>query len=148
MIELAFYKGPGELSDRLVRMATRSRYSHVEMFDPGLITAEGALCVSASKRDGGVRVKRIVLRPDRWDRLPVGGWAPARAWQTAANHAGARYDLWGAVCSPWFTPGFNGPLKWFCSELLAYALGFPKPHTISPGDLWDGVAFVNREVRA
>jgi hypothetical protein len=148
MMKLAFYTGPGDWTDRLIRTATRSRYSHVELFEEAETTAEGALCVSASKRDGGVRVKRIGLRAGHWDILPVGAWAPRGAFATAARHAGARYDLLGAVFSPWFTPGFNGPLKWFCSELLAYALGFPKPHTISPGDLWDGVTFVNREVRA
>ncbi len=146
MIELAFYTAPGTWTDRLIRIATQSRYSHVEMFDPAMTTAEGALCISASPRDGGVRLKRIVLFPDRWEIVRVGPWAPADALRRAGRFGGARYDLLAAVASPWLTLSL-GRDRWFCSELIAWALGFPKAQRMSPQDLWDGVSFVNREVR-
>ena len=59
---LAFYQGSGRPDDRLIRFATNSHFSHVELVHAN----EGqsspptlAEAISASGRDGGVRQKKI-----------------------------------------------------------------------------------------
>jgi len=143
-LKLAFYKGRGTATDRLIRTVTRSQFSHVELVLGPAVLGQEARCLSASYRDGGVRFKIIRLTPGRWVLRDVGGWAdPERAWNRAAVQIGADYDLMGIALT------FALPLrreahgKWFCSELCADALDLPRPHTIAPGDLFDWVQRMN-----
>ena len=71
MITLAFYKGRGSswwirLQDGLIRFATRSPYSHVELIVGRAEHDREETCLSSSGRDGGVREKRIVLERAKW----------------------------------------------------------------------------------
>lgn len=129
MTTLAFYCGPGDWRDAVIRQTTGSRFSHAE-----LVHANGQ-CVSASKRDGNcVRQKRIDFKAGHWAfvYVPV---CPAQTWATAAQYIGLPYDTLGAVCS-----GLGVPRHvrgaWFCSELLAHSLGLSEPHKYHPGLLW------------
>ena len=76
MLTFAFYKAPGTWRDRLIRLATRSQYSHVE-FVLRRYEHQGQdrmFCVSASKRDGHrVRKASIPIQPDHWDFVTVEG---------------------------------------------------------------------------
>lgn len=127
-VTLAFYKAPGRFSDRVIRLATGSIYSHVEMRTP---------CghwVSASRRDGRVvRVRSMYLNPDHWDvmSLPVDLTEP---WRRIVPEIGKPYDTLGAILT--ITPILaSRPEYWFCSELMAYAVGLPQPHSFTPGSL-------------
>ncbi|MDJ0824258.1 MAG: hypothetical protein QNJ16_02025 [Rhodobacter sp.] len=142
---LAFYKGPGRPDDRLIRFATRSIYSHVELLWLALdqVTAEGALAISSSGRDGGVRTKRITFAPDRWDVLAA-PWAPDDAWDTAEAELDRRYDYIGILLSQIVRLQRHARTRWFCSELCAAALGFEMPQSYSPGDLARTVVQMNR----
>tara|TARA_R110001606_G_scaffold390081_1_gene556778 strand:- start:62 stop:238 length:177 start_codon:yes stop_codon:yes gene_type:complete len=58
MIALAFYKGHGQLLDRVIRWVTRSSFSHVEILRAvPAMSVDGAQsrAWSSSGRDGGVR---------------------------------------------------------------------------------------------
>lgn len=145
MIYLAFYVGAfGNWQDRLICRVTRGPYSHVEtLLEP---PQDGPTrCVSASGRDGGVRVKAIDLRSDRWVIKAVTGDFDA---VTAAMLAevGKPYDLLGAVMSPFKLGLFERPNdRWFCSEIFAQKRGLPLPMKMHPNALavWaamDGVA--------
>ncbi len=131
-MQAAFYKdnrpGLAGIYNRLVRWWTKSDYSHVE-----LVLSTG-LSWSASYDDGGVRAKYIDFDPDKWDfiDLPAHLEPAAETWFEA--HNGARYDLLGNlqfVVAP--VNHANG--RWFCSEAVAAALGFPDPWRFTPGTL-------------
>ena len=71
-VTLAFYKGRGNsvfqrFQDGIIRSVTRGIYSHVELISGDPLHGQFAVCLSASGRDGGVRGKRILLKPESWD---------------------------------------------------------------------------------
>jgi len=149
-ITLAFYKGRGHLFDRLVRFATRSPYSHVELIVDAPAGPQErpftASAVSASPRDGGVRQKRITFDPRHWNYITLPDWPYAprdRILLDARKQAGFGYDYAGII----FT--FAIPLRreasgrYFCSELIGEALRLPEPHTLAPGDLHHWVLAVS-----
>lgn len=128
---LAFYCGRGDYRDAAIRMATGSRYSHVELVHP-----DGE-SISASKRDGNeVRQTRIAFKTGHWAfvSIPV---CPERAWARAVEHLGAPYDTLGAL----FFGGLGIPLHmtagWYCNELVADAIELPRPWPPHPGALYD-----------
>ena len=132
MLKFAFYRAPGSLTDRAIRLASRSQYSHVEYVTDGL-------CISASKRDGNrVRGKYMRLNPAHWDYVCVPGDDDhARAY--ALSQIGTPYNTWGAVASVLpVKSGVGAGL--FCSELMGLiciAGGYHvnAPWRLSPGEL-------------
>ncbi|KAF0676722.1 hypothetical protein [Profundibacterium mesophilum] len=147
MISLAFYRAPGTLADRAVRLATRSPYSHVELVDDHVLGAgrrREAWAISASRRDGGVRMKKIMFEPDHWDVLPVLGWAHQNAVPRAMRQIGAGYDYFGIAANFLLPLRRSAPRRWFCSELVADALGLQAAYTYAPGDLHRIVIALNR----
>ena len=140
-VTLAFYRGRGDLLDRVIRWVTRSPYSHVEIIAlTGTATTDGhpqAEAISASYRDGGVRQRRIDLAPDHWDLVAVPWANPTRVWAAALVEAGAGYDYAGLILSQLLHLRRGNGHRWFCSELVAYALDLPRPSAYSPGDLHD-----------
>jgi hypothetical protein len=130
-VKLALYTGGGgtwyaRLFDWLVRLVTRSPYSHCEIVIDGV-------CWSSSIRDGGVRAKRIDLDSGHWHVIPL-HTDPARALAWFKSHMGQGYDWLGVLrfIVP-FIPQRAG--RWFCSEACAAALGLPCPSHYSPGGL-------------
>ena len=127
-MRLALYKAPGGIFDKLVRLVTRSKYSHVEL-------VIGGMCYSSSIQDGGVRGKHINIWSGSWDVVDIGGDEDedaARAWFEA--YEGQDYDWLGAFrfALPFLR---HRPAKWFCSEAVGTALGLPEPHRLTPQDL-------------
>lgn len=133
---VAFYRGRGTFADRVVRYATRSPFSHCELIraDKPPRRGDTVTCISASGRDKGVRIKDIELKDGKWDIYAV-PWAPEDAWDRAAKHLDQPYELWSMVVSQLFNFRRGKRGKWFCSELVAYALGLNLPQAKSPGDL-------------
>lgn len=137
MITIAFYKGRAghpwhRLQDWAVRVVTGSVYSHCELIEGRAATGRSYLCYSASGRDGGVRAKEIWLDPAKWDLATVS--AP-RAGARIRAVMGARYDYHGVFLVQLLGLRYHHPSRWFCSELLAYVLGYQRPHRLSPGAL-------------
>lgn len=146
---LAFYKGEGDWIDRAVRWATRSPYSHVEMVcDDRPPSHRGWFeGLSASIRDGGVRLTPIAIKPGHWDFVEL-PWEDAdTAWNFALQQIGAPYDLRGILGSQIVALRRQSPDRWFCSELCAAALGMGQPETLSPGGLHARVTDMNRAYR-
>lgn len=139
---LAAYRGAGRWDDRLVRFRTRSEYSHVELLQ-GDAGYGKHLAISSSGRDGGVRIKRIDFHPDRWDIMPLEGWCRPDAWDRASRHLGAPYD-WSGILGTFALPVLRqSDRAWWCSELLAYAVGLSHPWVQSPGTLFSQVLDLN-----
>jgi len=128
-MQVAFYKGRTRLFNRLVSWWLRGPYSHCEL----LLEAMGDgryLCASSSFMDGGVRLKVIELHPDRWDILTLDS-DPGRACRWFGDHLGEGYDVPGLLGFVWRrTEDDRG--RWFCSEALAAAMGYPDPWRFDP----------------
>ena len=130
-MQVAFYKGPGGLFDRVTRLWLMGKYSHCEIV---LAYKDGrAVCVSSSLPDGGVRVKDIALDPGHWDVIEVAGdLAYARQWMD--EHAGQGYDVLGLVGFVARVLGHD-KRRWLCSEAVAAMLGIPEPWRFDPCSL-------------
>jgi uncharacterized protein YycO len=112
-VKIAFYKGKGNWLDRLIRLVTRSKYSHLEFIYEGI-------SYSSSSRDGGVRSKKINFKESNWDIYSFKSndtlINSAIIW--AKTQEGRPYDYWGAVGTVIkFIKGAKN--KWFCSEFIA-----------------------------
>ncbi len=137
---LAFYRGKGRWDDHIVRAATRSQFSHVELVlpDPGF-NPDKDVCIgqilSASGRDGGVREKTVCFAKENWTFKEVSDWAHPYAYARAQRHIGAPYD-WVGIAFNFVIPiRRQNSHAWFCSELCGWALGLSEAWTLSPGDL-------------
>lgn len=145
------------LANRAIRLRLGGPYSHTELvFEPGdgvdalmpdgtcAAGPDGALWCGSSVaaepvpvhsarragRTGGVRLKRVVLEPARWELLPLPGDAQ-RAARWFLQHQGALYD-WQLVLGfvAWAIP--QKASRWTCSEAVAAAAGFPDPERFDP----------------
>lgn len=133
MVYLALYKARGTLFNRLIRLWTRSPYSHCELVMPD------GRWLSASGRDGGVRAKRIELDLAHWDLIPL-PWADAQLIeQVFAEHEDKGYDWLGLLGSQLVPLTIDNPRRMFCSEFCAAALGFPLAQRYSPALLGEVV---------
>lgn len=147
MVALAFYKGTGKSSDRVIRWVTRSAFSHVEVLsDDAMIKASRCLQAqswSSSARDGGVRTKPIFFHLNNWSLVHV-PWAPPDAIQRIEVELGKPYDFMGLLGSQFFNLRRHRQDRWFCSEICAHAIGLEVPQAYSPGGLLRVVKQMNQ----
>lgn len=133
-MHLAFYKATGTLFDKLIRLVTRSRYSHVEAVFDYRSNGNGS-CWSSSARDGGIRHKAMWLDPEKWDLVDIGTSGEGAALLWFSLHEGQGYDWLGVMryVLP-FVP--QSERKWFCNEAVDAALGIAGDRR-SPQDLYE-----------
>lgn len=138
-VTLAFYKGVGgtkfdRIVDTAIRAATASKYSHVELIVGEAESGQRHRALSSSPRDGGVRSKLIFFDQKKWDFVTVKD--AEGAWPIVTTFDGAPYDYAGAILSPLCLPLNLSPKKWFCSEIIAEAIGLKMSWTYSPERLY------------
>lgn len=134
---LAFYKAPGDMSDKLIRWWTKSKYSHVE-----LVTDDYSTMYSSSGMDGGVRKKPHQYDTDIWTYVEV-SVSEELVKDIFSETNGFKYDWFGIL-------GFILPLqdrtnRWFCSEWCSNVLKcggdkrmyLQEPSKLSPGKLYN-----------
>lgn len=140
----AFYKGRGRLSDLAIRLFTGGPCSHVEM----VMTKpkEGAMfrALSASGRDGGVRIKDIKYDPKKWDFVEA-PWVSSQAWVACRQYLDQPYDYVGILLSQLLPLRRHERGAWFCSELCAFACGFDVPQDYAPNGLFAAINARNNE---
>ena len=124
-MQLALYKGHGDLFDTLIRLRTGSIYSHCE-----LVIDE--CCYSSSPRDGGVRSKWIDLDSGNWDLVEIGDKCTELVLSFFELTQGAKYDWIGAVIGRGLGVQIELRSRWFCSEWCAAALGFEQAWRFTP----------------
>lgn len=118
------------LIDKVIRLATRSKYSHCEL---AVKRQDGQfVCYSSSPRDGGVRKKVMALDTAKWDFVKV-QISHNKIKCCFAKTRGKKYDLLGAIGIPFKVQDND---KWFCSEWCATALGLSDTQ-ISPQGLYN-----------
>ena len=138
MIVVAFEKGTGKLVDRLIRWWTNGPYCHVELVSSSLqdpYDRRGVDLLSASPRGGGVCEERLRLEPRKWDVIEMPGETEVAA-KFIRGQAGLKYDWVGLFCTMIFPFGWEAPNRWFCSEIVAAALGISNPARLSPNALY------------
>lgn len=127
-MKVAFYKGKGGWTDKLIRFWTLSQYSHCEI-------VIGDYWYSSSWYDGGVRRKKIDYNPESWDFIEV-PYDESIIVEFFHQTQGKEYDLKGIVLSQIFPFKTQDMDKYYCSEWCAIALGL-KDTIVSPEELWE-----------
>lgn len=114
---------------RLTQRGAFSRVTHVEGFY-GFDGKGRALIASASLREGGVRVRYSPLDPKNWVAIDVPGWDVERSLNFIRAHAGAKYDLRGALATVFLNS--HAEDRWFCNELVGASVGITSPEIFGP----------------
>ena len=116
-IKLAFYKGKGDWTDKLIRLWTHSKYSHVELIINGL-------WYSTSPRDLRVRAKQIEPKQGHWDfvEIDVSIKQKKEMVKFFKSQFGKKYDWLGIFLSQVIPLNIQEPSRWFCSEICSCAL--------------------------
>lgn len=123
-MKIAFYKGTSKPFNWIVSKWTRGPYSHCE------VIFKNGHCASSSFRDGGVRIKTIILDPERWDLMEISNIdeSVVRAWFGA--HYGQKYDILGLAAV--LTPVKEDKDRWFCNEAIGAAMGVKDSWRFTP----------------
>ena len=124
--QLWFYKGAGNLFDKLIRWFTSGTYSHVEIVVSGM-------AISADAWSGVVRCTPVAaFHKENWDTVEV---ALTKDMDFINLQLGKKYDWLGIL--GFFLPGkLQNSNRWYCSEFCAAAIGIWK-RPISPQQLYE-----------
>jgi hypothetical protein len=129
---------------RAVQRGDFRRVTHVESIlqehDDGTVTI-----ASSSLRDGGVRAKRVSLKPGHWLIADVPQWDVVRALALLDETEGWPYDLLGAMAT--VLPTRQAGRRYFCSEWVATPF-LRSPHTFGPAQLAAITMSIGRDVTA
>lgn len=114
---VALYKAEGNISDKIIRLWTRSVYSHCELIVDGK-------WYSSSPRDGEVRSKLIQPKPVHWDFVEIEASKEkvAKMVSFLNSQIGKKYDWLGIFLSQALPLEIQDPNRWFCSEICSRAL--------------------------
>jgi len=145
--KLAFYKGKGDFTDRLIRWYTSSEFSHVEV-------VVGKYWYSTSPRDLKLRKKFIMPKFDNQyfvdveiDEKLFDNWyfvdveIDEKLFNAVFNkYEGSKYDWLGIFGSVGFLYKtklrLQNKKKFFCSEFAMTVLGVPYADKYAPGDCY------------
>lgn len=131
-VQLALYKGKGQIGNALIRWWTRSAYSHCEL-------VVGGYCYSSSVMDKGVRSRRvgdgedeISLGSANWDLIDLPDADGAAVLRYFERTDPDTYGWPSLIMSQIFNRNRQVEHAAFCSEWCAAALGLPNPASYSP----------------
>jgi uncharacterized protein YycO len=135
-MKVAFFKGrhPGVKGwlGVMTKWWTDGPYSHCELV-VGETPDGKSICWSSAYLDHGVRQVELELDPADWDvrelRLTSAEQTAALAW--FEQHNGEPYDVLGLLGFVWRREE-GDKNKWFCSEAVAAALGWPEAWRYDP----------------
>tara|TARA_R110000824_G_scaffold15086_1_gene63706 strand:- start:1284 stop:1745 length:462 start_codon:yes stop_codon:yes gene_type:complete len=120
-IKVAFYKGGGDLFNKIVRWWTKSPYSHVELILPDDVTWIRIGPFSSSKL---CAIKKEKWDPKNWDFISI--TVTSEQVETIKEFfertKGCKYDWWGMILSHLIPFKVKQRGKWYCSEWIAHAL--------------------------
>ena len=115
-----------DLQVQIVRMMTRSEWSHV-----GLAWSVGGRLFMLEAVSAGVRIFPMSRAGDfTW--VQRGGFTSGME-ELALAHVGEPYSKWAAIRS-YFGASNNTDTNWFCSELVCAVLGLPV-HDQTPAEV-------------
>ena len=125
--KLAFYNGKGTFVDKMIRLWTKSDYSHVEL-------VLGHKWYSTSPREGRVRMKEMIPNESSWDYLDV-DVDVSKLDAMFASTENMKYDWLGIVFNEILPFKIHSKSRYYCSEWCSEVLGYD-PAQMSPEDLY------------
>ncbi|MCK9374083.1 MAG: hypothetical protein M0P91_12900 [Sulfuricurvum sp.] len=120
-VSIVFYKGPGTLAEKAIRLWTKSRYAHCEF------RRSDGLYHSNDRFRFVSRAEPIRMDSEEWEECPIElpGEIIERVERRQLRKNGTRYDWRGIVFSQILPLGIHNKQRWFCSKSnaddLAYA---------------------------
>ena len=127
-VQLALYKGKGQIGNALIRWQTGSQYRHGEL----VINDK---CYSSSLMDGGVREQKIDLNSDNWDVIDLPSYLAPGVLEYFELTKGQKYGWLDLIRSQILNTASDEEGTSFCSEWCAKAIGIPSPTIYSPKTL-------------
>ncbi len=111
-VSIVFYKGRGTLAEKLIRLWTKSPYSHCEF------RRSDGLCHSNDRYRLVSRLEELQIDPRDWEvlELELPGEIIDRVERRQLRKNGTRYDWMGIVFSQVFRLGWHDKNRWFCSK--------------------------------
>jgi len=137
MISIAFYKGKGDWTDKLIRWWTKSPYSHVELVigDP-----KDGDWISTSPRTMRLEKRHINYKPENWDVIQINeeicDLNVYRVQKLYIKYKLVSYDWFGIFFSQIIPLNKDNKNKLFCSEWVMTCLLVKDPNKYSPGDVY------------
>lgn len=120
-VSIIFYKGPGTLGEKLIRLWTSSPYAHCEFGrSDGLYHSNDRFCFVS-------RTHTLEIDPLDWEicEIELPSEIIDRVERRQLRKNGTKYDWIGIVFSQIFRLGYHDKKRWFCSKSnaddLAYA---------------------------
>lgn len=110
---VVFFKGPGNIFDKVIRWWTKGTYSHCE-----LVFSDNT-SFSADIKMFKTRFKKVTYCKDDWDIFEVN--VTSEEEQTmrkfCEDEDGCWYDIVGILFTQFIPLSFENPWWWFCSEV-------------------------------
>lgn len=114
MIKLLFSTNNG-IGARLIRLGTWSKYSHCDVF-----TEDGSI-IGAVPFKGVIEYDPSIRLKNQYEICVIENVDAAKVIEGVKQQLGKSYD-WTGVMSLSIHRDWHSPDKWFCSELLAWAV--------------------------
>jgi len=111
-VSIVFYKGPGTLAEKLIRMWTNSPYCHCEF------RRSDGLYHSNDRFRFISRTQNMELNLNEWEvcNIQLPSEIVERVERRQIRKNGTRYDWIGIVFSQVFRLGIHNKKRWFCSK--------------------------------
>lgn len=111
-VSIVFYKGRGTLAEKLIRLWTKSPYSHCEF------RRSDGLCHSNDRYRLVSRLQDLEIDACDWEvcNLELPTEIIDRVERRQLRKNGTRYDWMGIVFSQVFRLGWHDKKRWFCSK--------------------------------
>ncbi len=112
IVSIVFYKGRGTLAEKLIRLWTKSPYSHCEF------RRSDGLCHSNDRYRLVSRLQALEIDARDWEvcELELPSEIIDRVERRQLRKNGTRYDWMGIVFSQVFRLGWHDKKRWFCSK--------------------------------
>ena len=120
-IQIAFYKGDGNILNKIVRWWTNSVYSHAELVIPESNTWMGITPLVKSKINA---IKKEECNIEEWDfiDIEISESQYNNIMEFYEDTCGHGYDWAGMLLSQFLPCKIKHKHRWYCSEWIAYAL--------------------------
>jgi len=120
-IRVAFYKGPGDWRNKIIRWWTKSKYTHAELVMPDNYTWISISPLLTSRVDSRIKTD---FNLERWDfvELEINDEQHKVLLEFFEDTKGSPYDWIGMIFSQLIPFYIKRKGKWYCSEWIAYAL--------------------------
>ena len=120
-IKIAFYKGDGNVLNKIVRWWTKNKYSHAELVLPDGVTWLGISPFLKSKVESR---EKLIVDNLEWDFVKIK--ITEEQYQNIIDFfeqtEGCGYDWIGMLLSQFLPFRIKHNSRWYCSEWIAYAL--------------------------